>query len=102
MSYAAAPTIVMSNYTAPISESVIQPAVTVGSYYMDSNLQQTSSMIAYPGYTVAAPVTVAEPTATPAETKTETKSDAKTDAKTEEKQPQKKAKKVKKQKKGCC
>jgi len=92
----------MSNYTAPMSQAVFHQAVTVESYSLPSNLQQTALMIACPGYTVAAPVTVAGPTATLAETRTETKSDANTDTKIEEKQPEKKVRKVKKQKKGCC
>merc|ERR1719263_1304251 len=102
MSYATSPTIapttVVPSYAAAPSQSVIQPALTTGSYYLPStNLQQTASMVAYPsaGYTFsAAPVTVAAPVTAgvEAEEKTETK---------EESEKEKKVVK-KKAKKGCC
>merc|ERR1712146_662714 len=69
------------NFAPTTASYVVAPgAPAMGSYYMPTtNLQQTSSMIAYPGYTVAAPVAAA----------TAEKEDAK---KEEDKPPAKKVK----------
>jgi len=101
MTYAAAPTVapttVSPSYTAYPSQSVIQPAVTAGSYYLSSNnLQTASSMIAYPSAGAynftAAPVSIAAPVATEVKAQ-ETKSETNVEVKKV---------KAKKTKKGCC
>jgi len=100
MTYAAAPTVapttVSPSYAAYPSQSVIQPAVTAGSYYLPSNnLQTASSMIAYPSAGAynftAAPVTIAAPVA----------AEVKAEETTSETKVVKKVK-AKKTKKGCC